>query len=556
MTFGANDTWIPLTSTTVNGVNYIQTSTPVDFSNGDGEYFTFSTFVVGPGGVDESLRLWLRADIGFTPNVWTDQSDGANDFTQTNASRQPTLITADTKHNFNPSVDFGNATAAGAKFMAVPTGKPYNANGMDSSFFMMINPRAFGPSTYNEYFGFGGTTTTANLTEANFPSYTNNGTAGNMQVYPNPASSMPRTLNKTQLPDFSYTIGGPVTYGLDGQNQTVGGAVAAGNSRTASGAILGGQPSYFPNADMGEAIGYQRELTSLEKQRIRSYLAIKYGVTLQQPLNYLSSDATTVTWNSSLNTSFNNNIFGLAKDDATVLDQLVSNSINTENNIMLTISTTNDFISANTSQGRLDFLQDKTFLIMGDNNVQLLPMQSYGLPPGKIIQRKWLAQRINDTRATWLQADLSRYTEIVATDKAYMVVADDSNFSQNVVIVPATSFSAGKAVFNYSFPSNKYFTFGVNLQSYCTKDPATGTPNAMTKFGITGQSGKQPNWPLNIPNGFMALESKTKGFVITRTTSGSIANPVEGMMIFDTVDKCFKLYNGTSWNCIKRSCND
>ncbi|SDI38987.1 hypothetical protein [Chryseobacterium jejuense] len=553
--FDGSDTWIPMSVITVNGENYVQTTTNIDFSNTDGDYFTFSTFVVGPGGVDNGLRMWLRADKNFTPNLWEDQSIAKNDFTQTNATRQPSLLPADVKYNFNPSVDFGNATAAGAKFMVIPNGKPYTTNGMDSSFFMMINPRSFGPSTYNEYFGFGGTTTTAALTEANWPSYTNSGNNGSMQVYPYTASAMNRIKNKTQLPDYSYTIGGSITYGLDGQNQNVTAAVTAPNSRTAGGAILGSQPSYFPDADFGEAIGYERELTAIEKQRVRSYLAIKYGVTLLQPQNYIAANQS-ITWNSALDANFNNNIFGMAKDDATILDQVVSNSINTENNIILTISTSNNFVLPNIDQSRVTFLQDNTFLMMGDNNNKTLALLNYGTAPGKIIPRSWLAQRRNNTASTWLQADLSNYSSIVATDKAYMVIANDAAFSQNVQLVPATSFIGGKAVFRYSFPGNKYFTFGINLETYCVKDPAIGTPDGYTKIGISGHENIQNGWPGNVPNGFMALESKDKGIVITRTTSSNIAIPVEGMLIYDTADKCFKLYNGTVWNCIARSCNN
>ncbi|WP_128572323.1 hypothetical protein [Chryseobacterium sp. P1-3] len=553
--FDATDTWVPLTVTTVNGVSYVQTPANIDFSNTDGEYFTFSTFVVGPGGVDSDLRIWLRADKSFAPNLWKDQSVAGNDFTQTNSARQPVIVTADPKHNFNPSVDFGDATAAGAKFMVVPTGKPYSANGLNSSFFMMVNSRSFGTSTYNEYFGFGGTTPTATLTEANWPSYTNYGTTGTMEVWPYAVSTMPRVKNKTHLTDYSYTIGSSITYGLDGQSQGSSSTVAVGYSQTANGAILGSQPSYFPDSDIGEAIGYERELSAIEKQRVRSYLAVKYGVTLKQPQDYIASDQTTVTWNSGLNALFNNNIFGMAKDDVTILDQAISNSVNTENNIMLTISNTNNFVLPNTDPSRVTFLQDKTFLMIGDNNNGAQTLVNYGAT-GKIIQRSWLAQRTNNTGTTWLQADLSGYSSIVATDRAYMVVADDSSFTQNVQLIPATTFTGGKAVFRYAFPANKYFTFGVNLESYCTKDPATGTPDAYTKIGITGQTDMQAGWPGNIPNGFMALESRNRGMVITRTTSASITIPVEGMLIYDTTDKCFKLYNGTAWKCITRSCND
>ncbi len=91
---------------------------------------------------------------------------------------------------------------------------------------------------------------------------------------------------------------------------------------------------------------------------------------------------------------------------------------------------------------------------------------------------------------------------------------------------------------------------------YCTEDPATGTPDGYTQVGITIQE-KLNNWPENIPNGFITMESKTKGFVITRVQNeDEIADAQEGMLIYDIDAACVKLYNGTIWNCIKRSCNE
>lgn len=102
-----------------------------------------------------------------------------------------------------------------------------------------------------------------------------------------------------------------------------------------------------------------------------------------------------------------------------------------------------------------------------------------------------------------------------------------------------------------------------DMDSFCTKLGATGTPDGFTKFGITIQQ-KNNAWPENVPNGFVAREAKDKGFVITRVQHVSqtpqpgdaIADPKEGMLLYDLQDKCVKLYNGTAWNCIVRSCNN
>lgn len=94
----------------------------------------------------------------------------------------------------------------------------------------------------------------------------------------------------------------------------------------------------------------------------------------------------------------------------------------------------------------------------------------------------------------------------------------------------------------------------------CTQPAVGGTPDGYTKIGISTQANPTTGWPNNVPNGHIVLESKNKGFVITRTVESAITNPVEGMLIYDTADRCIKLYsvdelNIGQWTCIQKSCN-
>lgn len=60
-------------------------------------------------------------------------------------------------------------------------------------------------------------------------------------------------------------------------------------------------------------------------------------------------------------------------------------------------------------------------------------------------------------------------------------------------------------------------------------------------------------------NAFLKIESKTKGFVLTRLTTAQItalANPVMGMLVYDTTEQCLKMYNGVKWGRLKQSCPD
>lgn len=102
---------------------------------------------------------------------------------------------------------------------------------------------------------------------------------------------------------------------------------------------------------------------------------------------------------------------------------------------------------------------------------------------------------------------------------------------------------------------------------YCTEEPNTDDPEGFTKVGVSTLKSQLAGWPETIPNGFITMESHDKGFVITRvahvggtdgtpTSTDAIAEPKEGMIVYDINDDCVKLYNGTIWNCIERSCND
>ncbi|AZA83479.1 hypothetical protein C1637_15540 [Chryseobacterium lactis] len=542
-----------------------------------------------PGGVSNNLQIWVKADAGTATttdhtqvSIWENQrTGGANGianqgipgyYADPGINARPVYRTAETipAFNFNPAIEIvsTNGYRSGYKF---PSGFPDNTITSLTSYTHLSRTA---PTAYRTVFVMNGTAQSSNTseiagiwqspffgTQTDRPEFYNEKEYGDVYFGTQTISTVGSNVPSIQS-YYNEEVGGSMKYFFDNNGLAYGEpSNSVASTKNYPGLVLlmdndGGSGSTSLAGDrIGEFILYSETQTAEERQRVNSYLAIKYGVTLSQPQNYLSSDQA-VTWNSAVNIAFNHNIFGLAKDDMSVLNQTVSNSINEENNIMLTVATTNDFISPNVTAGRTSFSQDKTFLVIGDNNVQDLSLVNVGVSSIKMIKRIWLAQKTNDTGSVWLQADLSKYTDISSTDNIYMMIADDAGFTQNVEMISPASLAGSKAVFNYSFPENKYFTFGMSHQAYCTKDPATGTPDAFTRIGITGQTNIQNGWPGNVPNGFIALESKDKGMVITRTTSVSIAIPVEGMLIYDTADKCFKLYNGTGWHCITRSCND
>jgi hypothetical protein len=103
---------------------------------------------------------------------------------------------------------------------------------------------------------------------------------------------------------------------------------------------------------------------------------------------------------------------------------------------------------------------------------------------------------------------------------------------------------------------NKCPNVNGNFDSYCVKPGSQKTGATASVVGISTFV-SNIGFPANIPNGQLVLSSKNKGFVITRVQNSSkIVDPIDGMLIYDKDAKCVKLYNGSTWHCIERSCNE
>lgn len=91
----------------------------------------------------------------------------------------------------------------------------------------------------------------------------------------------------------------------------------------------------------------------------------------------------------------------------------------------------------------------------------------------------------------------------------------------------------------------------------CFNDPVITGAGSDTQVGISLIKGREnlqstDNWPQSRKSGFIALESNKQGMVVTRIAKadlGNIVSPQEGMMVYDTTDKCLKIYSDDEWKC-------
>jgi hypothetical protein len=549
-TFAASNTVTDMSANTqsVNGTIYNYADVSLD----NGQYFTFAAFVQAPGGVVTNLQVWNRADFGTNTttnaaNVTTWNNSGftggqlqaLSSFPSHPAN--PTYLAATSTSNFNPSVRMVQGAGLGMlnAFSANAT-----TSGTGGTFFNVFKAGAGTSPTlaYNVQMEVSDATlTTAGSFLAQMGPFISNSTTAGLFVWNTGLDKIGSNLlnpSNTNISGFAYTTGVAAAYpykvnGLGIVPNSYTPPLFAGrnfhlNTDTDGGPDRGG-------SDYQEVIGYERQLNSAEQNRVETYLAVKYGVTLgtfASPVNYTNTSGISI-WSTAAN-SYQTNVIGIARDDFEYLHQRISKSQDATADI-ITISTNNDFTNANSSTNHTDIANDQFYFMTGNNGAAT----TYNVQ--NIMLRRWKVQTTGTAQNLFFKTS--------DTQATYLIYADDAGMTTNVVNVPLVS----GATAGIQIPNGKFFTFA--KFTYCTKDPNTSPADTITKIGITIQT-KQNGWPENIPNGAVVLESKTKGFVITRTQSSLIANPVEGMLIYDTTDNCMKLYNGTTWKCVVRSCNE
>lgn len=507
---------------TINGVDYAY----ADVTLTNGQYFTIGVKMVAPGGITADLRVWLRSDAGFTPAQWQDLSGNLNHYTQTNSTRQPYM--AAQSFNFNPIVDFGT-TGSNARFMVVPAGKPYSVNGTSSSVFTVNLDRSV--SGYADILGFGATTTTANLTNANLPVLTRLGANVVNYPYSDAFPALPGVaINRLYINDVSFTVGvSGIKYG---QNGTMGAntqTFAASNSKHANGSILGAQPE-VRNGLIGEVIAYQRDLTEAEKQRVRSYVAIKYGITL--PHNYIASNGSTEFWNITTNTGYNNNIAGIARDDDGALYQKQSKSIAAATGVLIGLSTLAGSNAANAGT-----LTNGQSVVWGDNGLAKalsVPFSFVGVSSLNLrFPAIWKVQNTGaagTVRVAW-PAGVVNLTLVQSTDAIFDVTDTRTDMSSNIQTVNGVAYNYA----DVTFTNGQYFTFagyiagpggvGTDLSLWYKADNGvtTNANNLVTEWATTTTNAVNltPNGTAILPYNDQTTYTSTWNFNPTVSFDGS-----------------------------------
>jgi len=390
----------------------------------------------GPGGITSNNVFWVKADKGITSsssNVsqWDDQSGNGNDATQTTSSDQPSI--SNVVRNYNPGVYFDgtnenmgmtdliNSTNTSLAVFAVGT----NETGGDTWHAMV-----FGQSDGSWASGGYGLCA-LNAGNTDFGCWVN---GYNTNFVSTTWSNQPAAILEGQYDgsNVEFFINSD-SKGTDSYSGQVG-----DNGST----YLGGGPatSYNHKGYISEVVIYDNSLSSTNRARINSYLAIKYGITLDRTgnPNYLASDGTTIFTASA---AYWNNIIGIGNDLTSDLSQKQSHTADDTSRLYI------GSLASSNAANSATFTKDTSYVVMGDNGGKMCATTASNseVPSGieSRIEREWKITFFNFNQVINIEMQLSSCADIsnITTSDLRLLYDADGDFTNANILPPSSTVS-------------------------------------------------------------------------------------------------------------------
>ncbi|WP_347923968.1 LamG-like jellyroll fold domain-containing protein [Pontimicrobium sp. SW4] len=493
-------------------------SSVISISNTDNTTFTFTVEaemfnenIPGPGGVTADFRLWLKSTRGIVTSGtsvtdWMDLGTNGKDAT-TVVGKEPTYLNTSTDNiNYNPVVKFENDGASVEQYM-------YNAtNGFYSQdVFIVMVPDATMTSTSSRNTIFAGisTGTAGDMTGIGFGDYSSeftNETLSYNQNIPGGASfngeaEISSTYSNAGIINVrnnavTSPTGQDILYNSNVLTTSTVNDIAFANVGTPGPpTVLGTEYWVGRNYDVqgslngrvAEIFTFAERLADADRQKVESYLGLKYGITLgastEAQKDYINSFDTSV-WDVSANTGYNYHVAGVGRDSISDLNQKQSKSINYVNAVTVGLGG----ISTTNISNPNEFVKDGDFLVWGNNNgaftgssTNTVTVASGVTTSLTRIDRKWKIVESNedingDVGTVFVGIPTTAFSGFtLGADEAYaLIVADNGNFANGDIIdvIPlrthlnsdGTTYldENGSQLYStwYNFDGTKYFTFG------------------------------------------------------------------------------------------------
>lgn len=420
-----------------------------------------------PGCFATMPGLWLKANDGTSTIIndqknalWQDRSPNTYTMEQNTTANQPQFKDATNAFNFNAHLNFDAANKL------VAPNSPFTAITNNTDIFIVGRPT--NATVKNKIIGFSRNATDNSGTGAgDFPAISYN-ELGQVAVDSGTVNLLTGTatgnLNTIFLEQINYTQGAGASIQLS-KNGTADGSVSTAKNLGTFTFQLGDMApgDNGSDLDLAEVIIFPSNLAATERQIVETYLALKYGITLSH--NFISGAGTTY-WNLANNTGYNNNLFGIGREDCQGMHRKQSKSINPAALVTIgNIAIAPDNISNN------NLVNNNAFQMMGDN-AGALTWQSTETPAAcyQRVGREWKVRETGIIGSLQLRVPAATSTLAVKLPAAvnnvvYLLVDNDGDFSSGLISVVPMVLNGTNWESSYNFADGNYYTFATDLST-------------------------------------------------------------------------------------------
>lgn len=471
------DTTFTSGAATTSAVSYATSTNIVTFTGVDivdNSFVTLGTDVltVAPGGISDNLTLWLKADAGVTESSgavtdWADQTTNGYDFTQGTSANRP--ASTSNAMNYNSAITFDGSN----DFLEDADGESYIEGNSAISTFVAVDADT---AAFDGYIFT--TSIDADLTEAPWSlRFDDSGAESSRNDTLKTGINAAGTDELYEADDDNLTKSTPLVAGVSwnsGSNPIFyveGRSVSSYTSPTQSGTLndadfvrIGDDGNQdFWDGHVGEVIIYDTVLSSADRNKVESYLALKYGTTLDQSTaqDYTASDGTEM-WDKDASeaSTYDNDIAGIGRDDTSGLGQVKSGSSNSDGIVIVSVDGegTNEVPSFND-------IDDLEFMTWGNDNGTTSQVTT-NLPAGvsKRLGRIWKIQETSETGTTTVQFDLSGLAVDGSTTTDFILITDtDTTFTSGATKTTASDYASTTNLVTFNdinFSNADYFALG------------------------------------------------------------------------------------------------
>jgi len=303
--------------------------------------------------------------------------------------------------------------------------------------------------------------------------------------------------------------------------------------------------------DIAETIVFSSALTSDERNRVESYLGLKYGITMNaaddgttggvDERDYRAADGGVIWDYTGQTATYYNDIFGIGRDDLSCFEQTQAKSENSD--ALVTFNQSGSFTN------------DDSFLVSGNDNAAVEQEGNTERPSGinSRLNREWRVQETGTVGSIELTYDMSTITGPLGVGtnnlgQLRLMVDDDGDFTSGVTLLSPTSFNGTEntVTFTVDFTNGQYYTLG--------SEEAAALPVELLSFEANAKDEiVDLNWSTvsETNNAFFTVERSANGMDFESLANIDGAGTSQGVIHYNYVDR--NPLNGFSFYRLKQT---